>query len=286
MKAKKSSLMLSKWATKLLGKKNNYRLRYFHQHGHFPSFSHPQDMSEILISKMFDPDTCKHLSRFVDKLAVRDYIREKGLDHILLRHYGVWDTPEEVPFDQLPQKFVLKSNNGCGDHVICHDKTTLDKNNAIETLHRAIRRGQNHVEPHYNFIIPKIFAEELIETPNGDMPVDYKFTCINGEIMDIFVASERTTNAKYSTLDCNWNPLPYTKNEYLPGTLPPRPKNLKALVEIARTLSKDFDFIRVDLYEYHDQPYFSELTFFPWGGLLYSYKDEIIKMYGRKFRKV
>ena len=84
-------------------------------------------MSEVLISQMFDEETCRYYSQFVDKLAMRDYVKSKGLEHILLKHYGVWDAPEEIPFDQLPDKFVLKSNNGCGHHVICRDKSKLDK---------------------------------------------------------------------------------------------------------------------------------------------------------------
>lgn len=234
---------------------------------------------------MFNDDCCRFYARYVDKLALRDYVKSKGLECILLNHYGSWDTPEEIPFKDLPQKFVLKSNNGCGHHVICRDKSKLNQEYAIQTLHEAINNGLNHSEPHYTFIKPKVFAEELIETQDNSLPTDYKFTCIGGEIVDIFVAVERESNAKYCTMDINWNLLPYTKKSYMPSKIPEKPRHLDDLVEVARKLSKDFAFVRVDLYEYRDQPYISELTFFPWGALLYSYTDEAIKLYGEKWHE-
>ena len=72
MKAKKTSLILSKWTHRLLGAKMNYRLRYLHQRGHFPHLKSPKDMSEILVSQMFDSSQCVRYAPFVDKLAVRD----------------------------------------------------------------------------------------------------------------------------------------------------------------------------------------------------------------------
>lgn len=284
MESSKTSNFLNAFVNKLFGAKMDYRLRYLHNRGHLPNLSHPKDMSEILISKLFDDSYCRGVSKYVDKLGVRDYVRSKGLDEILLEHYGVWDKPEQIDFEALPQKFVLKSNNGCGHHVICRDKTNLNREDAINTLHLAIESGLNHVEPHYHYIVPKVYAEELIETPDGSLPVDYKFTCIGGEIADVFVATDRAVSARYCTMGLDWKPLPYTKTNYLPKQMPQAPKHLDCLAEIARILSKDFGFVRVDLYEYKEKPFISELTFFPWGAMLYSYTDEAIKLYGEKYR--
>jgi len=270
---------------KVFGAKMNYRLRYYHLRGHFPNLSNPRDISEILISQMFNEPQCRALSQYVDKVGLRDYVKSKGLDDILLKHYGVWDNPEDIHFDSLPEHFILKSNNGCGNHYICRDKTKFDPNKAIDTLHKAIKSGRESVERHYRYIEPRVFCEELIETPDGGLPVDYKFTCVGGEIMDVFVATERATGTKYSTLDLNWEPLPYIMDKWKPKAIPLKPKNLEALAEVARNLSKDFGFVRVDLYEYREKPYFSELTFFPWGALLYGYTNEAIKLYGEKWHQ-
>lgn len=283
MKENKSSIILSNVVNKLFGTKFDFRLRYYHHRHHFPNLKHPKDMSEILISQMMSKEFCKGIAPYVDKIEVREYVKRKGLERILLNHYGVWDTPEDVPFEELPSKFALKSNNGCAHHVICHDKSKLNFDDARKTLHDAIENGLHNVEPHYHFITPRVYAEELIETPDGSLPVDYKFTCVGGEIMDVFVATDRATNTHYCTLDLNWEPLPYTKPEYLPKQLPAKPKHLNDMIEVARKLSEDFGFVRVDLYEYKEQPFISELTFFPWGAMLYSYTDEAIKLYGDKW---
>lgn len=279
---------LSNLTYQLFGQSWNYKLRYLHNRGHLPNFKHPKDMSEILLSQMTDPTQaiCKRYTSYIDKIGVRDYVQSKGLGQILLQHYGIWNNPEDIPFDSLPDKFVLKSNNGCGNHVICHDKSKLNKAAAISTLHKAIEDGKHSLEPQYRYITPRVYAEELIDTGDGSLPIDYKFTCIGGEIVDVFVAVDRETNTKYCTMDTNWQQLPYIKKSYCPDHTPPRPKCLEEMISVAKTLSKDFDFVRVDLYEYRDKPYISELTFFPWGGMLYGYTNEAIKNYGEKWHEL
>ena len=143
-----------------------------------------------------------------------------------------------------------------------------------------------HFEPHYGKIVPKIYAEELIDTGTEAWPTDYKFTCVNGVIGDVFVCCERESGTtKYITLDMDWNILPYTKKEYMPDYIPEKPKHLDRMIEIAKILSADFDIVRVDLYEYKNQVYFSELTFSPWGGYLYSYNQEGLNKLGELYYK-
>ena len=284
MITKKSSLFLSKFSQLLLGSKNNYRLRYYHQRKRFPNLKHPKDLSERLIAAMFSPEFLK-FADYADKFKVRDYVKAKGLEDTLLSHYGVWDRPENIDFDSLPDKFILKVNNGCGSHVICKDKSQFNRDNTIKKLNANLQNGLHNIEPHYRVIQPKVFCEELIDTGTDDFPTDYKFTCIKGKICDVFVATDRRVNAKYVTLDIDWNILPYTKSEYLPDKLPEKPKLLDEMIKIAKILSADFEFVRVDLYEYRDKVYFSELTFSPWGALMYSYTDGAIKLLGKKFEE-
>lgn len=283
METNKFHVLLSNVSGLVLGGKNTYRLRYYRQRKRWPNLKHPKDISEILIASMFSPEAASYAD-LVDKVRVRDYIRQKGLGDILLKHYGEWENPEDIDFDSLPDKFILKANNGSGGHVVCKNKASFDKEAAIAKLRANMKEGEEEIEPHYRFIKPLVFCEELIDTGTDAFPTDYKFTCINGEIMDVFVATERSTSTRYCTLDLNWNYLPYTKKEYMPASKPERPKKLDEMVEIAKILSKDFKFVRVDFYEYQDHVYFSELTFYPWGAMMYSYTDEAIKLYGEKYR--
>lgn len=284
METKKSSSLMSNWTSKILGAKFSYKLRYYHQRKKWPNLRRPKDISEILISSLFSDD-CLQYVPYVDKVKVRDYIKEKGLQSILLKHYGVWKDPDQIDFSKLPDKFILKANNGCGHHVICKDKSKLDYDNAKQILKNNLKEGEESVEPHYRAIEPLVFCEELIDTGTDDWPTDYKFTCINGEVCDIFVATDRSVSTRYITLNENWEPLPYTKQEYLPKKMPPKPEHLKEMIEMAKVLSKDFKFVRVDFYEHQGKILFSELTFYPWGALMYSYTDEAIKLYGDKYYK-
>lgn len=261
---------------------NYYRVRH-----RFPNFRHPQDLSERLLAQMHKKEWLKYAD-YADKWKVRDYIKSKGMGDLLLDVYGVWNTPEEIEFDKLPNKFALKPNNGSGGHFLCYDKEKID----IPEVRKQLADGLNLVntyrsfkwEPHYACIDPKIYAEELIDVGEGKQPMDYKFTCIKGKVRDCFICSERETgHTKYITLDTNWNVLPWTFDEYLPSQVPAKPKHLQEMLRIAEQLSADFEFVRVDLYEYNDKVYFSELTFSPWGGMMYSYNDEGIRTLGKYF---
>ena len=50
----------------------------------------------------------------VDKFAVREYISEKLGEEYLIPLIGVWDDPDDINFDSLPQQFVLKCNHNSG----------------------------------------------------------------------------------------------------------------------------------------------------------------------------
>lgn len=281
MEAKRSSVVLSTIVGKLFGEKVNYRLKYFHNRGHLPNFSQPKDISEYMLSTMLNPAFDQY-AKYADKERVREYVSECGLDHILLKHYGVWDRPEDIEWDKLPQKFILKANNGCANHVICKDKEKLDKQKAIETLNINIQNGLNSAERHYRAIKPLVFAEELLDTGSDKLPTDYKIMCINGEPDHFFVACEREVSARYETYDFQWEKLPYTKKEFLPHVQIDRPQHIEELKEYAKKLSHIFPVVRVDFYEFEGSIYFSELTFSPWGGFLYSYTNRSILEMGKK----
>lgn len=266
----------------MFGPRLNYTLRYISNRHEIPNFRHPKDLSERLLSAMLKKDFLKY-AVYADKVKVREYIEKKGLSSILLKQYGNWAKAEDIEWDQLPNKFVLKANNGSGGHIICTDKSKLDIPAVIASMDGILDvKHLKIVEPHYGAIEPRILCEELL----GDgvvLPTDYKFTCVQGKIADIFVVSEREDGAKYCTMDIDWNILPYTKKEFMPVNVPLKPAHLKEMVDIAKRLSADFDFVRVDLYDTPSGIFFGELTFTPWGGIMNSYTNEAIKEIGNMF---
>lgn len=271
---------------RVLGRRLMYKIRYYHQRKRWPDLKNPQDLSEILISRILSGDFVKY-APYVDKIAVRDYVKSKGLEKILLEHYHYWDDASDIKADELPDKFVLKTNNGAGgkDIIVCRDKSKFDLESAKTQLSLAQKKRYDY-EMQYNDIKSRVICEELIDTGSESWPVDYKFTCIHGKPVDIFIGSQREKGVKFCTRNLDYSELKNTRESYLPDVIPPKPKHLDEMIEVAKKLSEDFDFVRVDLYEYKDQVYFGELTFSPWGGIMYSYTDEAIKEYGAMLRKV
>lgn len=264
----------------ILGHKTTAKLKYFHQRGRWPNLNKPSNLAEYLLAQRFQP-TFDRYAPYADKVLVRDYVTNCGLAHTLLRHYGVWDKPEDINFDDLPNEFILKVNNGCGGHVICRDKAKINIQSTIQTLNRGIKNGSRSDERHYRAIKPKVFCEELIKTDDNTLPTDYKILCINGKPDHILVVTGRGHHLSKYILNFNWEHLPYYRI-HIPDDLPPKPSQLNNMIKYAKILAHGFDCVRVDFYEVDNKIYFGELTFSPAGGYLHSYTTDALEILGQK----
>ena len=209
----------------------------------------------------------------VDKYAVRGYIAEKLGEEYLIPLLGVWDDPDDIDFDALPDKFVLKCNHNSGTGMcICRDKSKLD----IEKVKKELRKGlkQDYYltgrEWPYKNVKRKILAEKFMadDTHVNDLP-DYKFFCFSGEPRIILVCSERFSKGglRENFYDINWNLLelqrPTHKNT---EDIIEKPKNLGLMLDLAKKLSQNIEFSRIDFYEVNGKVFFGEITFFPASG--------------------
>lgn len=212
-------------------------------------------------------------TRMVDKYLVRDYIREKLGEEYLIPLIGVWDSPDEIDFDSLPDQFVLKCNHNSGlGMYICKDKSKMD----VEKVKRELRRGlaQDYYitgrEWPYKDVPRKIICEQYMVNEGEKDLKDYKIQCINGKIDHIFVCVGRSEpgNLRYYFFDREWNHLPYSMqdsdDEVFLQSL--KPKTFDKMIEIAEHLCADQPEIRVDLYEVNGKVYIGELTFFTSSG--------------------
>lgn len=280
------SIYISKVCQKLgkPGVKMWYYLNYWMTRGRWPHLKHPKDLSERVLSSMLTEDFLKYAD-LADKVKAPEYVKSKGLEHILLKHYGVWANAYDIDINQLPDKFILKPNNGSGGHVICRDKSKFDIEEAKKILQENLDRGCHYAyEPHYNLIEPRILCEELLESVEGVVLTDYKFTCVKGKIADILIVRENANGQRrYARVDENWGVLPYTIDKSKMDQIPPKPDNFDEMIKYSKILSEDFEFVRVDLYDYDGKVYFSELTFSPMGGFMYSYNDEELIRIGKMF---
>lgn len=224
--------------------------------------------------KLYDYKNNKLVTKCADKYLVREYISELGLGELLNELYYVYDDYKSIDFDQLPNQFVLKCNHGAGYNIICTDKSKLDKKEFYKKIIKWYKEDywKKYTEINYKNIEKKIIVEKLLVDKNGNLPIDYKIYCFNGEPKALMVCVDRDRKQpKFLYYDENWNLLLLSEDAINnPDIKIDKPQKLSQLFEYARILSKDFKFVRVDLYYIDDKIYFGELTFTPTGGLDYN----------------
>lgn len=210
------------------------------------------------------------IKQCIDKYNVRNYILEKNLSDILNELYGVYNDPDDINFDMLPDRFVLKCNNGSGFNLIVKNKNELDIENTKQIMKKWLKSNYEikYAEIQYKGIKKLIICEKYLE----DDITDYKFFCFHGKPKFLYVSSGLGEKkcVKMQYYDLNLNSLNVKREGYISDTNPKlkKPKNFSKMIEIATRLSEDFPFVRVDLYNIDGKVYFSELTFVPTGGLM------------------
>lgn len=239
--------------------------------GHWLDWDNPRTFSEKLQwLKLHDrrPD----YTRLADKLAVRDYVEKTiGARH-LIPLLGAWDSADEIDFDSLPEKFVLKCTHDSDSAIICPDKSKLNIKKARASLAQHLARNYYWAsrEWPYRDIPPRVIAEQFMVDESGHELKDYKFFCFDGEPKSLFIASDRTSEAeetKFDFFDMDFQHLPFTNGHPHSGRTISCPKSFEKMKALARTLSQGFPHVRVDLYDINGHIYFGELTFAHWGGL-------------------
>lgn len=206
-----------------------------------------------------------------DKYAVRKYIAEKIGEEYLVPLLGVWDRADDIDFDKLPDKFVLKCNHNSGlGMCICKDKSKLDTEKVRKELNKGLNQDYYlpNLEWPYKNVSRKIVGEKYMADRNGKF-TDYKFMCFNGYVPCVMVCVDRDIgDTKFYFYDKEWNLLRYNEKslkKYSNLTLP-KPSCIDKMFEIAECLSAGLPFARIDLYECDGKIYFGEITFFPDGG--------------------
>lgn len=209
-------------------------------------------------------------TKLVDKYKVREYIADKIGEEYLIPLLGVWDSPDDIDFDSLPNKFVLKCNHDSGGLSICRDKKTFDVNIAKKKLKKSLKTNYYYSgrEWPYKNVPRKIIAEKYMTDETGTNLRDYKFYCFDGKAKVVGIYQDRNTDKEttgdFFDMDFNW--LDFTFNMPNAKVKPSKPNHFEKMKEIAEILSKGIPHVRVDLYLSNDKIYFGELTFFDGSG--------------------
>ena len=237
--------------------------------GYKPDFDNPKSFNEKIIwMKLYYQNPL--ITKCCDKFAVKDYVMDKLGTGYIVPTIASWENADEIDFETLPDKFVLKVNWSTGYNIIVRDKSKLDIDKTRRKLHDWMEPYNNSyyswLNWGYKHMNPVIYAEKYIEQINGQV-YDYKFFCFNGEPKFAYVATDHFEGqiSKISLYDLDWNKLPVTYGIHETNDVKP-PNNLDKAVEISKELSKPFPFVRVDFYEIDDKIYIGEMTFYPGGG--------------------
>lgn len=265
---------------------------YAYNMGVLPNLRHPKNVNELWMSINLkarkNKNDRKLRIRCADKYEVRQYVAEKGFEDILNEVYGVYESFDEIDFFNLPNQFVLKLTSCSGMNYICKNKNELDKEKLREIVNGWFKESKNFglrtAEWHYVEIKPRLIVEKYLSMLGEPLSlVDYKFHCFNGKIYHIETISDRnidtdSTNCDAYTVDWELKecvlPQYHINRRYIP-----KPKKIEYMKQVANSLSADFQYVRVDLYEINGEVLFGELTFTPVGCIEYDYyEDELEKM--------
>lgn len=251
------------------------KLLYRFKMGHRLDLKNPQTFTEKLQwLKLYNRKP--EYTKMVDKYAVKEYVANIIGEEYIIPTLGVWDKPEDIDWDSLPNQFVLKTTHGGGGGgvVICKDKATFDKTTAIAKLKESMASDiySGLREWPYKDVPKRIIAEKFMAPEKSPAPkdlLDYKFFCFNGKVKFFKVDFGRFVEHHANYYSPEGELLVFGEQGFEPDPNYPieLPNNLKEMIALAERLSMNEPFLRVDFYNVNGKIFFGELTFYPASGL-------------------
>ena len=264
------SLILNSIPTKLY-----LQIQYFKNYRRFLHIRHPRTYADKLAYlKVYNSDP--RLTQLVDKYRVRQYVADKIGEEHLIPLLGVYSSVHDIPWEKLPERYVLKCNHDSGSTILHNGGEGFDRELAMKTLTLHLKNNLFNYAREYPYkdVKPLILCERYMDDGHGLTPNDYKIMCFNGEPKYIIVDQNRFVDHHRDVYDAAWNKLDFRTDHPQTDILLEKPAKFDEMLEFARKLSKDFVHVRVDLYLIDDRVYFGELTFCPWGGVIRFDPDE------------
>lgn len=240
------------------------KLMFFIKNKYKLNLNHPVTFNEKLQwIKFYDKNEI--MPACADKFTVREYVKNCGCEEIL--NHLLWEgsNANEIPFELLPNQFVIKVTHGSGFNIICNDKSSLNAVKVKKQLQKWLKT--NYIpcygEWFYGKVQPRIMIEKYLGKSDGTVPYDYKVYCFHGEAKMIQVHMGRFADHKMKLYDPEWNSIDNVKMKFScdPQVILNKPKELDKLIEYAELLSKPFHHARVDFYIVDEKIYFGEITF-------------------------
>lgn len=226
------------------------------------------------------------MTKLSDKIEVRSFIDETIGASYLIPVLGIFDSFDQIDFDNLPNQFIIKTNHGSGTNILVKDKTQLDYTRTRQLLNHWLKINYAYLggyEMQYENIKPRILIEELISTEKEIQ--DYKFLCFNGVPEYFWIDFDRFSNHKRNLYSLEWILQSWNQRDYGNYTSDfSRPDNFNEMVEISKKLAKGFAHVRIDLYTVNKKIYFGEMTFTNGSGFERIVPDEYDLYLGRLWK--
>lgn len=242
------------------------------RNGSKPDFKNPKTLSEK-IWWLLENEKPSEKSLLTDKAEAKKYAKSIIGEEYITKTYGVWDKVEDIDWNLLPEKFVLKATHGCRMNIIVSNKKTfLEKysEKAIICLKKWLETNYYyyHGEIQYKSIKPRVLAEELTESNDKRIRTDYQIHCFNGEPLYI----EHNFFEK-GICYCLFYDLNLEQQEFYIGPEPrkpqiKKPEKFEEMIDMARKLSDGFKYVRVDFRDCQNGIVFGEMTFSPMACIL------------------
>lgn len=241
-------------------------------------------------------NTLPLIQKVYDKYTAREYITEKGFGNHIPRLYGVYKDSNDIIFEDLPDKYVLKVSQANGfnfvnNGVSVDEQSLKDKFNIwLKEARDTKKMKEKYKEEHYYFNGQAVIICEEFLSKKNNIPCDeLLFFCFNGEPKIIsheldIVDSSGNVKKDFgrNTYDLDWNLLSINMGrKYDKDRIIEKPKNLEELIEIAKRLSEPFKFARVDFFLNENTFYIGEITFIPQGASCPITPDEFDDMLGK-----
>lgn len=235
------------------------------------NLNNPKTFTEkLLFLKLFYRNPLQIIC--TDKYYVKEYIKLCGLERILKKNYGIFNTAEKIDFKTLPEKFFLKTNHRSGFNYLV-DKNIIDEKHTKKLFSILLKSNYYYGarEWAYKDIKPKIICEEILSNRDKSPLLDYKFYCFSGEPKYFMVSQgEYEHDVKNHKFDMELNSIDhyFKKTPSLDFEKIHLPDNINDMIEIVKILCKPFPHVRVDLYNIDGRIVFGELTFYSNAGFV------------------
>ena len=248
--------------------------RFAAAHGYPLSLDNPQTFSEKIQWRKLN-DRNPLLPVFADKLLAKSWVEDRlGEDLSVPTLFAIKD-PRHLPEDIADQDVLLKVTHASARNLFVKLGGGITRNEIIRRISRDYYRDYGTLihEWAYSQVDRSIIAEPVLRKLDGSLPDDLKLHMMDGELklvqfnksgLDAATLRQKIESTAYISKD--WTLLPVTRAGGEISELPSRPRQLDRILQIANSLSRGIDYLRVDFFLCDDDFYVSEMSFYTSSG--------------------